>query len=165
VFHSGTWDRLEGTLIGVEKELGLPHVDRITDSSQVAVYEMLAADRDGALTTSLMDMASLLKDNRLLPKGWRKDGPDAAATRAIGVHDDDDFAPGRDTVTYVVKTPPAATATTLVIARLLYQPIPPAWALSLEEPATDEAAAFLHMFHTRMPVPELLAIATVTIAH
>ena len=162
IFRSGAWDTVFGTLVGIENELGLPHVDRIDRPGQVAVYEMLAADSGGAITTSLLDMTEIVKDNRLLPKGWRADGPDADWTKPVGTEEDDDFTDGRDTVTYAVELPDSQQPL-LVIARLLYQSIPPAWALALESSATEEAETFLHMYHTRVPTPEILAVVTASV--
>ena len=43
-------------------------------------------------------MATRGKDNRLLPEGWRRDGPHAAQTMPVGIGNDFDFTGGGDTV-------------------------------------------------------------------
>ena len=47
----------------------------ITDSKQVQIYEELVKDADGNYTTSFIRRDEIPKDNRLLPKGWTKEGP------------------------------------------------------------------------------------------
>jgi len=47
----------------------------ITNSKQVQIYEELVKDADGNFTTSFIRRDEIPKDNRLLPKGWTKDGP------------------------------------------------------------------------------------------
>lgn len=47
----------------------------ITSSKQVQIYEELVKDSDGNYTTSFIRRNQIPKDNRLLPKGWRKEGP------------------------------------------------------------------------------------------
>ena len=47
----------------------------ITNSKQVQIYEELVKDSDGNFTTSFIRRDEIPKDNRLLPKGWTKEGP------------------------------------------------------------------------------------------
>ena len=47
----------------------------ITSSSQVQIFEELVKDADGNYTTSFIRRNEIPKDNRLLPKGWTKEGP------------------------------------------------------------------------------------------
>jgi hypothetical protein len=47
----------------------------ITNSKQVQIYEELMKDADGNFTTSFIRRDTAVKDNRLLPKGWTKEGP------------------------------------------------------------------------------------------
>jgi len=54
------------------------HFDRrhpITRSDQVQIFEELIQDRAGAMTFSFIRRDRHLKDNRLLPEGWTRDGP------------------------------------------------------------------------------------------
>jgi hypothetical protein len=161
VFASGTWDA-HGRLVGVDDELALPHFDRIESPAQVQVYEMVALDEAGEITTVLGHMAKRAKDTRLLPRGWRPDGPHAAETAPVGLgeHGDDDFVDGADTVTYAVALPADARAT--ITARLCYQPVPPAWAAALEDSNTVEARRFLEMYRRIDFAPEILASAVFT---
>ena len=48
----------------------------ITSQDQVQIYEELVQDAQGKFTTSFLRRDIEFKDNRLLPKGWTKQGPD-----------------------------------------------------------------------------------------
>ena len=162
VFSSGALDE-KGSLRGVSDELGEPHRDRVDSASQVAIYEMVALDGSGKVTTSLTDMVSHRKDTRLLPKGWRPDGPHAEETRPLGAEGDRNFAGGRDTVTYALTLPDSARGALTVIARLQYQAIPAAWANALRTSATKASQSFLRMYDAAPRDPETLALAVATV--
>jgi len=161
LFESGAVDE-RGALVGVADELALPHFDRIERADQVQVYEMIAADGSGRTTTSLISMASRLKDNRLLPRGWKSDGPHVADTHPVGVEGDDDFTAGSDVVTYDVEVK-ETDQPLLVIARLTYQSIPPAWASSLKDSKTPESVRFLTMYGRAKNEGEAVALTTVNV--
>jgi hypothetical protein len=132
----------------------LPHRTAIESADQVIVWEAVPVDPDGERTHLLLGTAKLVKDNRLLPAGWRADHADAKRTRAIGVEGDADFVAGRDTVT--VKLPPAAKS---VAIELLYQPIPPETLESYKPSDGPEAARFLKIA-AAPPIPVVLARKT-----
>lgn len=156
LFSSGTWDE-RGRLVGVADELALPHFDRIEHAGEVQVYERVAEDLEGHVTTDLVRMARARKDTRLLPRGWRSDGPHGEETAPVGLGpDDDDFADGADTVTYALSLPPDSGPLTLR-ARLGYQAVPPAWAEALRASDTDEARRFLELYDRTEAAPEILA--------
>lgn len=48
----------------------------VTRQDQVQIYEELVQDADGKFTTSFLRRDHEVKDNRLLPAGWTKAGPD-----------------------------------------------------------------------------------------
>lgn len=162
LFGSGLPDE-RGRITKVADELALPHYDRIEGEDQVQVYEMLANDLDGRRTTSLTRMAAPAKDTRLLPRGWKADGPHADETRPVGVDGDDDFVDGRDTVTYSVALPEGATGRLTIVARLYYQAIPPAWVDALRPSKTDEAASFVAMYDKADVGPETIALTVETV--
>lgn len=161
LFESGATDA-EGRLVGVADEFALPHLDRITRASQVQVYELSAADAAGRLTTNLTRMARRTKDDRLLPRGWKSDGPHADETRPVGTDGDDDFTDGADVVTYDVELP-AGARDVLVIARLRYQAIPPAWAAELRTSKTAESVRFLEMYAAMKERTESIATTTASV--
>ena len=47
----------------------------ITNSGEAEIFEELAQDRSGTFTTSFLRLDHIVKDNRLLPRGWRSSGP------------------------------------------------------------------------------------------
>lgn len=156
-FDSGAFDR-GGALVGMAQPLGEPHRDRITAPEQVAVFEMVAADATGAPTTHLSRMHHRLKDNRLLPKGWRADGPHAADTAPVGTEADGDFAAGGDTVHYAVPWPADAPAATVVVW-LHYQTIPPHWVEPLRSVDAEECRTFVRIYDAADHLPETVAVA------
>ena len=114
-----------------------PHRDRIEDGDQVALYRGVMADIDGNSTHLLLRGASYLVDDRLLPRGWRDDGPDAERTAPAGF-EDDDFLGGSDVVTYSVELPAVAAGGLVIELELLHQSLSARWAaeiLASEGPA------------------------------
>jgi len=53
-----------------EKNRFQPHYRTITRQDQVQIYQELVRDPRGRLTTSFLSLADVVKDNRLLPRGW-----------------------------------------------------------------------------------------------
>ena len=113
-----------------------PHYETITADDQVQIYEELITDARGRFTTSFLRRDEELKDNRLLPAGWTKQGPDPSfngrflhATWPKGsAEKDPDYQDGKgtDTVTYRIELPPDVDpAHVSVRATLYYQSIPP----------------------------------------
>jgi hypothetical protein len=47
-----------------------PHYATISKQDQVQIYQELVRDPRGRLTTSFLSLADVVKDNRLLPRGW-----------------------------------------------------------------------------------------------
>ena len=47
-----------------------PHYETITRQDQVQIYQELVKDPQGRFTTSFLSLADVVKDNRLLPRGW-----------------------------------------------------------------------------------------------
>jgi hypothetical protein len=47
-----------------------PHYQTISRQDQAQVYQELVRDPRGRLTTSFLSLADVVKDNRLLPRGW-----------------------------------------------------------------------------------------------
>ncbi|MCC6405546.1 MAG: hypothetical protein IT453_00170 [Planctomycetes bacterium] len=158
VFGSGLFDE-RGRLIGVADELALEHFDRIERADQAQVYESIAVDGEGHVTTALSRMARRSKDSRLLPRGWTADGPHAAETSPAGVEGDDDFRAGEDTVTYSLALPESARGELRIVVNLVYQPIPPAWVDGLRATDAPEVATFLELYDGADPTPETLAVA------
>ena len=101
----------------------MPHFALITREDQVQIYESVMGDMEGQPTRSLLRAAGYLKNNRILPRGWVTEHPDAAMTSPVGLEGDEDFRPGEDTVRYLFAIPDGAT---VVRAELVYQAVPAA---------------------------------------
>jgi hypothetical protein len=157
VFDSGGWTE-DGHLANVTDELRQPHFTRVTDPSQVVVWELIANDEKGEPTTHLTHMATRGKDTRLLPKGWRRDGPHAEDTAPVGTGSDIDFTAGGDTVNFVI---PLAkdTGAVSVVAWVHYQTIPAHWVDSLRSVDMPACKAFVAMYDKANKTPEIAAIA------
>jgi hypothetical protein len=126
----------------------------ITRSDQVQVYEELLKDAAGNFTTSFVRQDEHFKDNRILPLGWRKSGPNLAelngrpleATWSRGTGDDPHYADpagarGQSVVRYAVPVPAGTTLDAVtVIAQLYYQAIPPYYLRHRFEQAPDGPA-------------------------
>jgi len=113
-----------------------PHYQTITRQDQVQIYQELVKNPENKITTSFVALANTIKDNRLLPKGWTKDGPPGfasdpkwgpifidATTPKGNVRDDTQFfdGTGTDVVTYKVTLPEDVLAGGTVVATLHYQ--------------------------------------------
>ena len=144
VFESGAVDG-EGRIEGIEDPFDLPHRDLVDGPGQAVVYEMVAEDGEGRVTTSLVDMVEVRKDSRLLPRGWSRDREWGPQTAPVGTDGDGNFTGGGDTVTWKVPLPEGGASSFFVIAELFYQPIPPAWIDALRDVDAAEARAFVEM--------------------
>jgi cytochrome c553 len=122
-----------------------PHYEIIDDEKEVQIYEELIKDSNGNFTTSFLSLANPVKDNRLMPQGWKcieqedgkNDDEPCGGTAPHGVPDNPRLHPnsagyfngtGSDVVTYEVPLralgirpgqPISVTAT------VYYQTIPP----------------------------------------
>ena len=85
-----------------------PHYAEISADDQVQIYEAIMADPEGAPTFRLLRGAAFLKDNRLLPAGWRAADAQALGVAPVGVGGDGDFGPAGDVARYRVLAPAAA---------------------------------------------------------
>jgi hypothetical protein len=115
----------------------------ITSDKEVQVYEELLKDSDGNFTTSFIRQDCHFKDNRILPLGWRKSGPDigqfygkplqetwSEATGEDPHYHDPLGANGQSVVRYSVHVPPNTRIDDLIVsAQLYYQAIPPYYLL------------------------------------
>jgi hypothetical protein len=171
LFESGAFDE-RGRILGPDsaplpgEAAGgpvLPHVREVTAPEQVPVYEAVLRGADGEPTFLALQSAGFLKDNRLLPDGWRADGPDAVHTAPVGVGGDEDFTGGGDAVIYMVTVPESARGEYVIEARLLYQVLAPRFAAELFRTDHEAVAAFRRMYEAADPRPEVVASATLRV--
>ncbi len=127
------------------------HHDVITSPDQVQIYETLLRNAKGEFTTSFVRGCETVKDNRLLPKGWKKEGPGPALAGCFleATYPDPETAKapryadgsGSDEVSYRIELPGGVnTARLKARAALYYQAMPPGFLHNLFETAPDGPA-------------------------
>ena len=115
------------------------------------VYETLLRNARGAFTTSFVRGCETVKDNRLLPRGWRREGPGGGLSGRFlqATHPDAQTAKdlryndgsGSDDVVYNVKLPAEVDSSRLEVrAALYYQAMPPYYLRNLFASAADGPA-------------------------
>ncbi len=137
-----------------------PHYEKITQENQVQIYEELNLNAQNEFTTSFIHRVTSVKDNRLLPRGWREASyfkPQGAvmyqfmqATDPHGkARQDSDYQnpsnslsyPGQDQLIYSVKLPKGINKKKLSVRATAYsQSIPPYWLKQRFEQAPDGIA-------------------------
>lgn len=124
VFESGAIND-DGQITGVDADTDSSsyeqHHDLITSANQVQVYESIMANTDNQVNYTLLNSASYIKDNRLMPKGMDKTNIPADIGVLGNASDDDNFVAGEDIVTYQLENIPADSYK--VKATLNYQSI------------------------------------------
>jgi hypothetical protein len=98
------------------------HYDIIDSSDKVQIYEGIMKNVGGAITYTLLEAGDFIKDNRLLPKGFRKDRADPLIAVKGSAANDEDFIDGSDSITYLVETSGFQSPYTLT-AELLFQTV------------------------------------------
>jgi len=151
-----------------------PHYEVISDEGQVQIYEELIADTQGKITTSFVGLDQVLKSNRLLPKGWRPDGPFAEFTRPHGDAERDpeyvnkSGAIGGDRIVYRMPLDDRTRSAVSVRVTLNYQAIPPYYLqerFTIGKGAETQRLAYLtsHLNVEKTPIDSWkLAIASAT---
>jgi hypothetical protein len=133
------------------KEAFQPHHEVIDSPQHVQIYETLLWGSKHKFTTSFIHGCEVVKDNRLLPRGWKAEGPGAGlkgeflkATHPCPTTKKDPRytdGSGTDQVVYRVKLPPSVDPQRLKVkVTLNYQSIPPYFLQSLFETAPDGPA-------------------------
>ncbi len=127
------------------------HHEVIASPDQVQVYEVLLRNAKGEFTTSFVHGCQTVKDNRLLPRGWKREGPGPALTGRFlqATHPDPETAKdpryndgsGSDEVLYRIDLPGAVDSSRVEVrATLYYQAIPPYFLRNLFQTAPDGPA-------------------------
>ena len=133
VFESGalhTDGSIEGNDNDVDPARFEPHYREITSSDQVQIYEPILKDTAGHVTTGLLSAVGYLKDNRVLPRGFKKETAEPDIAVVGDAADDPNFTDAGSVVRYSVSTGDAQ-GPFHVEAELWYQPIGFRWAHNL----------------------------------
>src|SRR6185436_6277072 len=108
---------------------------------QVQIYEDIMVGRDNVPTTGLLTAVRFVKDNRLLPKGFDKNGAGQEIAPQGEALNDPDFAGGGDTIRYSIPLNGAA-GPFQIEAELWFQPISYRWANNLKAYTSVEPQRF-----------------------
>jgi hypothetical protein len=142
-----------------------PHYNRanpITRDDQVQIYEELALNPEGQLTTSFLALDEVVKNNRLLPQGWSATGPSADMTKPVGVNGDPTYSDGSGSsvVRYAIPLSSQLANAASVVATLYYQSIPPYYLRQRADSASGDDTArlknmvcYLNVNGTNSPIP------------
>jgi len=126
-----------------------PHRDAVRAADEVALFQSVLRDADGAPTYLLLRGAGYLRDDRLLPNGWSAAHPDAALTAPVGTDGDADFRGGEDRVRYEIALDGAAADGPLAIeVELCYQTLGARWLAELETFDLPEVRTFTALLET-----------------
>ena len=123
-----------------------PHHEIAYSSDDVQIYELVMSDLTGHLTTRLNAAYEPLKDNRLLPLGFRTDHPTIDTVAVYGAATaDPDYAvnsqQGKDDIEYRIPLNGAKGLGNLSVT-LRYQTLPPRWMQALF--SSDSLATVAH---------------------
>ena len=153
LFHSGRYNpqgrivNAQGEALPFEWAYGPiePHHQLITNEDHVQIYEAAMGDNEGQFTHAITKAKGWIKDNRLLPLGYRHDHPDAKYTLPVALSEDSDFIGGQDKVRYEISLPEGKTASKLQV-KLVYQTLGARFMRTLFQIDTPEVAAFRTMY-------------------
>jgi len=165
VFTSGK-PRADGSINGNDADQAEtafePHYDLITSGDQVQIYEPVMQNSDGEVTYTLLRAAAYVKDNRMLPSGFkkRKAGDDIAVRGKAGK--DKNFVGGSDQITYRIDVG-GFSAPVSVSAKLHFQTVSFRFVKDLGNDNTAQIRKFLRYYKKANKKPVLIASADTTV--
>ena len=150
VFESGAMNA-DGSIEGNDNDADParfePHYREITSSDQVQIYEPILKDAAGHVTTGLLSAVGYLKDNRLLPSGFKKETAEQDIAAVGDAAADPNFTDAGNLVQYSVSTGDAQ-GPFRVEAELWYQPIGFRWAHNLGSYTAAEPQRFVGYYES-----------------
>ena len=135
-----------------------PHYREITSPEQVQIYEPILQDGNGRVTTGLLSTVGYLKDNRLLPSGFQKEGAPSDVAVVGDAADDPNFTDKGDSVRYSVPLG-GGEGPFHVEAELWYQPIGFRWAHNLAVYKQAEEPRRFVSYYDSMPQASAIVLA------
>lgn len=160
-FESGRWDTYgrivdaNGAPIDGRDQVRL-HRDVVRTSSEAQIYELVPGDSKNRPARSLLDASAVLKDDRLLPRGFYP--PAGALVAPVGTADDANFG-ATDDVTFVYGD---GSSGGRVDVELCFQSVRPSELENLAGEPTPMSRRFLDMIAKRV-APVVIATATAPI--
>jgi hypothetical protein len=137
-----------------------PHYREITSSDQVQIYEPILGDQSGKVTTGLSNAVGYLKDNRLLPAGFKKENAEKDIAVTGDAADDPNFTDAGDLVRYSVPLNEARGPLQIDV-ELWYQPIGYRWAHNLAAYDSAETHRFVKYYEAN-PADTAIILAHAT---
>ena len=169
LFHSGRWSEVGG-IFGRDEEYE-PHWTEINAEDQVQVYELVMGDVTGANTQVLERADVILKDNRLVPRGFSALHPvyDTVQIGPMAVLDadfnrrDGEERSGTDRLVYRIAAGSEAAQVEAMV-RLNYQAVPARWVSALFEfsDESERISAFESMYNAADRTPVVVASTKAT---
>ncbi len=148
IFESGALNP-DGSIQGNDNDADAsrfePHYHRIESGDQVEIYESIMGDSAGHVTTGLLDAVGYLKDDRLLPSGFKKESADHDIAVIGDAAADADFTDSGDRVQFAV-SPGDAQGPFHIEVELWYQPIGFRWAHNLAPYDAVETKRFVQYY-------------------
>jgi len=150
VFESGALN-VDGSIQGNDNDSDPsrfePHYSEINSSDQVQIYEPILKDQDGRVTTGLLSTVGYLKDNRLLPHGFKKETAEPEIAVVGEAAGDPNFTDAGDVIRYSISLG-NAIGPFHVQVELWYQPIGFRWAHNLGTYKAFEPQRFLGYYES-----------------
>jgi len=151
IFESGGYAP-DGEIVGLDSVYE-PHHLVIDRSDQVQIYQSVMGDAAGRMTSTLLNAATYLKDNRIPPRGYRRSGRMASFTAIKGkAAADENFnrlgsmeGSGTDVVTYEIILDEVHFPLTINV-RLLYQSTTPRFLDDLLQDDAPAISSFRQMY-------------------
>lgn len=150
VFESGALNA-DGSIQGNDNDADRsrfePHYREISRDDQVQIYEDIMVDAEGKVTTGLLSAVRYIKDNRLLPSGFRKETAEKDIAVVGDAAEDSNFTDEGDHVRYAIPLG-NRQGPFHVEAELWYQPIGFRWAHNLESYNQKEPRHFVSYYES-----------------
>lgn len=157
IFLSGAMD--ENYQIQNEDEEYEPHYSMINDENQVQIYQLVMANVEGEVTTTLLHAAYPLKDNRLPPIGFSTSHPSYDTTIIAGfAANDETFNPseeGGDLIKYHVPIQ-QYQGELKVTAKVYYQTVGSKWLEDMFNESSEDIDLFEGMYESSEKSPVLM---------
>lgn len=165
IFWSGQYDG-NGNIVNRDPSFE-PHRNVITSDDQVQIYEMVMGDVNANPTTVLERADTVLKDNRIAPKGFLNAHSSIDTMRIFGIGNDPDFnfsgvteGTGGDVVHFHIPMN-GYTGPLIVRSRVWYHAVPRPWLDEMFAYNSAEIDSFRNFYNNANQAPSLVAEAEV----
>ena len=165
IFWSGQYDG-NGNVVNRDPSFE-PHRNVITSDDQVQIYEMVMGDVNANPTTVLERADTVLKDNRIAPKGFMNAHGSIDTMRIYGIGNDADFnfsgsteGTGGDVVHFHIPLN-GYTGPLTVRSKVWYHAVPRPWLDEMFAFNSTEIDSFRNFYNNANQAPSLVADAEI----